>query len=133
MGSVRINVDYLDLHGKGEASPTDELNPTDLATQAANALLRTLFSSDKAQAHLATWMDFHTYRNSAQPIDYPRGKQNEIFNWHTALRQEYSRLRRQENPDFNGFHTQVSERIVNADHQGMTFSDYPHINQGDSD
>src|SRR5690606_38395313 len=89
MGSVRINECKIKLCN----SSINNIEQT-----AIQALVKDIRLSDlSVNAHVCRWLDLHTYRcDDQRRFDYPRGEEDgKIHTWHTSLRREYSKLRRQ--------------------------------------
>lgn len=98
MGSVRIAIDGLTLsQGKGaaEAPATDGFRQ-----EAVNALRERLAGVD-----LSEWLAMLRFEDRG-PVDYPRTG-DIIFNWHTDLRKEYGKLRRQARPDWEPLNQRI--------------------------
>ncbi len=111
MGSVRINIDAVSLRSKGRSTFETGAETDRLSNDATKALATRLFSDAKAKSRLRIWMDIHTYKDLGK-LDYPHGTRNgTIFEWHTDLRREYSKLRRQENPKWEAFLEKINDRM----------------------
>jgi len=98
MGSVRIDIDGLTLsQGKGaaEAPATDGFRQ-----EAIKALRERLAGVDPRE-----WLAMLRFEDRG-PVDYPR-KGDIIFNWHTDLRKDYGKLRRQARPDWESLNQRI--------------------------
>lgn len=98
MGSVRIDIDGLTLsQGKGAAEAPD----TDgFRQEAIKALRERLAGVDPSE-----WLAMLRFEDRGS-VDYPR-RDGVIFNWHTGLRRDYGKLRRQASPDWKPLNQQI--------------------------
>jgi CRISPR-associated protein (TIGR03986 family) len=95
LGSVKIEIKELRVRGEQE---TSLLKASKWIEDDAISSLRDKLPDDNK--HLHHWLDLHAFVQRDR-LDYPRGKESEIFNWHTELRGKYAALRRQPDADWS--------------------------------
>lgn len=86
--------------GLGSVEITEAILPSDITKKAVDALNVRL---DKVDAIRSRWLEIHEFADRGQ-LGYPtvtdRGEKT-IFGWHSQLRREYSKLRRDNKPNFD--------------------------------
>jgi len=94
MGSVVINVDKMLCDGLEQTADKycDDHKEAFLNLQ-----------SNFRKRLVETWLEVHRIQQGIC-CEYPTKENKKIFEWHTYLRREYSKLRRQDNPKWNNFH-----------------------------
>lgn len=115
MGSVRLAIDSNNIWTQGACRPVSDETAARLTRDAIQALADKLLTDPRAKSQLRVWLDLHAYKDLGR-LDYPRSeKSGKIFDWHTDLRIDYSKRRRQDNPDWQALYAKISERIGTAE------------------
>jgi len=112
MGSVRITIDKLMLRKTGATQLSSQSleGSSELVNQAVQALLKKVFADSGAEAHLRRWSKVHRY-SEGEKRDYPSASDGKIFTWHTELRREYSKLRRQDAPNWSVIQQKIMRHL----------------------
>lgn len=118
MGSVCINVDQLRVRKESETAWTEDVIAEELIKLKKGYIsefqqrLRQQ-NNENSQEHLEKWLDCHAYTESNQ-LAYPskiniKTDNEEIFAWHTDLRRDYSKMRREDKPDWKKLHDKINK------------------------
>lgn len=95
MGSVSIEVDVLRIHDRQDSEVEN------IAEEAIEELLgKFAAKQDAFDTLISRWLELHEYADRGR-LDYPHDGNNEIYGWHTKLRRDYSKLRRENNPQWD--------------------------------
>ena len=123
MGSVMVTVDKLRVRKASEILLVDAIDFADQEIEkgkfedaCVGALATKLGAGqDLIRDHIHRWLDAHAFVDRGR-LAYPMAPRDPghpddvtIFNWHTDIRREYSKLRRQSGPDWTGIHKKIRD------------------------
>jgi hypothetical protein len=117
MGSVRMNIEKIMLRKERETQLTNhqdqaiETLASDVIKNSGGFVSKLNLANDSGKRAIASrWLGIHRC-TEMRTMDYPRpavGPGN-IFNWHTELRREYSKMRRQAEPNWESMSDKINK------------------------